>query len=53
MAPEMTIDSHEIQLDGMTQCILQMMDKKGGAVSLNSFLKDPELLKIMMAEVAR
>ena len=53
MAPDMTIDSHEIKLDAITQVVIQMMDKKGGAVSLNGFLKDPELLKIMMAELAR
>jgi hypothetical protein len=30
-----------------------MMGKKGGMVSLNNLIKDPELLKIMMAELAR
>jgi len=53
MAPQMIIDAHVIKLDAITQVIIQMMDKKGGAVSLNNFLKDPEMLKIMMAELAR
>ena len=30
-----------------------MMAKKGGVVSLNSCLKDPEMIKVMMSELAR
>jgi len=31
MAPDMNIQSHEINLEDMTQVILQMIEKKGGA----------------------
>ena len=53
MAPDKDIQSHQINLEDMTQVIHQMIEKKGGAVSINNFLRDPELLGMLMTEVSR